>query len=140
MDEARERVLLARLAGVFFVTAGLTGLLLAALRAPSDGGTAVSTVGPSVGSIGVGLSAWWIPWNRLPRAALFSLVLAALVLKVAGNLIRDADPYLYGIHYGMLFMWIGIALPRGSALACAPLLMVSYLWPCPGFVDTLLTL
>ena len=129
MADPISRRLLARVAAGFLVLSGVLGM---AMRIPaSDGILEAAMAGPaSPVAIFVGVLVWIAPWNRWPQLALVSVVIAALLLKAVGNLSNDVS--LHAIHYVVLFMWIGIALPRWSSVGCAPALVLSYLTPFYG--------
>ncbi len=75
-------------------------------------------------------SAFWIaPWDRWPRGALLSVALGAFVLRSTANLAGGTGPYIYVVHYVVLFMWIGLALPGWARAACVPLFLASYVSP-----------
>lgn len=128
MDESLSKTLLARLCAAFMVLAGLLGFVRSLLSS-QPGIDHAALVQVSLAAATVGAIAWVMPWERWPRQALFSLVAAALVLKALGNWAGDAGAHLYVVHYAVLFMWVGLALPRGSALACAPFFALSYVAP-----------
>jgi diguanylate cyclase (GGDEF)-like protein len=117
----------ARLAAVFFALSGAIGL---ATRVAFAGATPEVLLGPGGVALAAGALFWVAPWDRWPRGALLAPVAAGLALKTWANAeAAVASPYIYGVHYVVLFMWVGVALPRGSALLCAPFLVVSYLLP-----------
>ena len=45
-----------------------------------------------------------------------------------GNWI-DPDPYLAGVFFFLVAMWLGTAQPRGTVLAFSPLFAAMYWWP-----------
>ncbi len=117
---------LARITAAFFVVSGLIACVRGLLAgAPIEPDQLVS----QLTAIAFGLFAWFAPWDRWPQRALFTIVIAALVLKATGNATRGPSPYIYAAHYVVLYMWIGVALPRWSGVLTSPLLLASYLGP-----------
>ena len=128
MGERLSPSVLARLAGIFFAFSGAvamgTALLGSERMSDAELGFAVGAA-----AFAVGVGTWLFPWDRVPRSWIFSLVVIALALKAAGNVGRGGDPYTYVVHYLILYMWLGLALPRGSSLLSSPLLIASYVFP-----------
>ncbi len=76
-----------------------------------------------------GFLIWFAPWQRWPRWSLFFLPAVGLGVKAWANLLGGLGPYSYSIHFVLVYVWMGIALPRGAPLAYAPLLVVAYALP-----------
>ncbi len=128
MAESLSNRQLARLCAVFFVVAGGIGCLRGWLSPNPE--IARALLFPAAGlAVALGTAAWFAPWNRWPRGALLSLALGAFGLKALANLAGGTGPYIYIIHYLVLFMWCGVALPRPARLACVPLFLLSYVAP-----------
>jgi diguanylate cyclase (GGDEF)-like protein len=125
MEDPFRSSSLARLAGGFFAVAGLVAALnawmpLGELRDPG----LLAAVG--VGASAAALVCFLLRWDELPRGAMFAIVVAALALKAVGTYARGpADAQTYTVHYLVLYMWIGIALPRWGWIASIPLLLVA---------------
>lgn len=128
MRDPLPKGLMGRLAAAFFVFSGVTSFLRG-LPLGADAGHVSQLLAVELGVVAIGVAAWFAPWERWPRRALFSLVVCALTAKTAGNLVREASPFVYAIHYVVLFMWIGVALPRWTGVAASPLLLLSYVVP-----------
>lgn len=146
MQDPLSRTVLARVAGTFFAFSGAIACLMALLR-DLPALSIQLLVASGALALAVGLLAWRCPWERWPRNAILVFVPAALVIKTLANVARGADPYVYVVHYLILFMWVGLALPRGAAFACAPALALSYLfplwwlgWPAGGMPSALLAI
>ena len=78
----------------------------------------------------LGAAAIWVsPWNRWPRRALLLLPVVGLGVKTWANLLGGLGPYSYSIHFVLIYVWIGVALPRFAPLAFAPLLAAAYTVP-----------
>jgi len=127
MDDPFRSTSLARLAGGFFAVSGLVTGVEASLRWSEIFQPALLTTVGVCTLLGA-LVCFLVPWERLPRGALFGIVAAALLLKGFGAYARGpVDPQ--PVHYLVLFMWIGIALPRWGWMTAAPLFLVSYVAP-----------
>jgi diguanylate cyclase (GGDEF)-like protein len=77
----------------------------------------------------VGAVSWFLPWHRWPERALLVPALGALGLIWAGNAFGDPDPYTYSIYFVVLFAWLGLNQPRGTALLAALPMAAAYLAP-----------
>ena len=81
------------------------------------------------GALGFGLVALLLPWDRWPQRRLHVVAAAGFALKMVTTLEIGASPWLYSLHYLMLFMWIGAALgPRVPLLWGLPAAL-SYVLP-----------
>ncbi|NNL66908.1 MAG: hypothetical protein HKP30_11735, partial [Myxococcales bacterium] len=76
-----------------------------------------------------GILIWFAPWSRWPRWSLYALPVIGLGVKMWANLLGGLGPYSYSIHFVLIYIWMGIALPRGAPLAYAPLLVIAYSVP-----------
>jgi diguanylate cyclase (GGDEF)-like protein len=76
-----------------------------------------------------GLLIWTAPWDRWPRWSLLFLPPVGLAIKLWANLHGGLGPYSYAIHFALIYVWMGVALPRWTPLAFAPLLVVAYSIP-----------
>ncbi len=128
MGESLSNRQLARLAAACFVVAGVVDCLRGSLSPDPDidRGLLFAAAGLAVVP---GLAAWLAPWDRWRRGALLWLALGAFGLKALGNLAGGTGPYVDVVHYVVLFVWCGVALPGPARLACVPLFLVSYLAP-----------
>ncbi len=120
--------LVARFAAVLLALSGFVSLAnhpLPKLDGMSHAGVAL------VSGLCVALAAvvWSLPWDRWPRLALYALVPSTLVLKMMANHLGGVGPYGYGLHFVLIFAWIGFALPQWTSLATTPLLLVAYVLP-----------
>ncbi len=123
-----SRQVAARIAAALFAACGL--LSLGSLIPPNPVGA------DTRGVLLVGLSAaltalitWFLPWRRWPRSASLSLAAAGLVLVALLNVYLRDYPQLYPVFFLVIFLWIGIAHPRRTALWMLPLFAVAYLVP-----------
>jgi diguanylate cyclase (GGDEF)-like protein len=119
---------MARWAGWLFAACGL--LAFVAIPMPADGPRSV----PAVAALAVAdllvaaaiavLPARWWDVRRLTRLASVALVLCSLFL-----LSGAVPPFGYPTFFLVLFAWIGLALPRGTALRLALPAAIAYALP-----------
>jgi signal transduction histidine kinase len=112
---------------VFFVGSGVLGLVTLPLPAPgSDPGAmvAVFTV-----AIAIGVAIWFAPWEAWPRRASLCVIPPAFALIALGNTFGGADLHTYSVYFVVTFVWIGMAHPRRTAAAAAPLAAAAYILP-----------
>jgi diguanylate cyclase (GGDEF)-like protein len=74
-----------------------------------------------------------VPWQRLPPRASLSLAVVGLVLLLAsgqwaGYATTNQAPVAYPAFFLMIFAWIGLVHPRGSAALFAPFVVVGCAW------------
>ncbi len=80
-------------------------------------------------AICVGVLCWFLPWERYsPRA---SLVIApfALGLIASADYLGGVSAYSYAVYFVVLFVWIGLAHPPGTALLVLAPTAAAYVWP-----------
>jgi diguanylate cyclase (GGDEF)-like protein len=119
---------LARGAAAFFLMAGAIGYIRSQLSFSSE--LEPQLLRQTALLAMVLASAFWIaPWDRWPRGALLSVALGAFVLRSTANLAGGTGPYIYVVHYVVLFMWIGLALPGWARAVCVPFFLASYVSP-----------
>jgi signal transduction histidine kinase len=135
-----RRRLFGRLAAMFFAGAGVLGLV--ALPLPAPGLDLAATAAVNAVALALGIAIWFAPWERWPRRASLALVAPAFALIAMGNAFGGADLYTYGVFFVVAFVWIGMAHPRGTSAAMAPLAAAAYVLPLffmPGSVEAGLT-
>ena len=120
------RRLAGRAIGVLFLVSGLISTPYA-FSMPSATARAMM-LAESLVAAAAGLVMMRLPWHRWSRATLLFPVPPALALIGLANW-ADPDPYLAAIMFFLLAMWLGIAQPRGTALALSPLLAAAYWVP-----------
>ena len=75
------------------------------------------------------LAVWWAPWDRWPRSSLYWLPPVGFGVKLWANLLGGLGPYSFSIHFVLIYVWMGLALPRWAPTAFAPMLAVAYVVP-----------
>jgi diguanylate cyclase (GGDEF)-like protein len=121
-------VLAGRAAAVLFWLCGvssLVGLVWPTLAGDQPG---LAYVAAAV-AIGAGVLTWFLPWNRWPRWAGLVLVPVGLALVALQIALASPDIRLHGVLFVLLFAWIGVVFPRGTALLALPLFAAAYLLP-----------
>ena len=113
---------------MLLVAAGLLSVLGAPLASRSGGRPLVlAAVGGA--AIAIGAVAWFLPWPRWSHRAALSLVGIALVLMTTANFHGDSDPYGYGIFFVVIYAWLGLHQPPGTAAIVALPAAAAYLAP-----------
>jgi signal transduction histidine kinase len=123
---ARRR-LFGRLAAVFFAGAGVVGLVTRVLPAPGANRVVVAAL--YAAALVLGIAVWCAPWERWPPWASLALVPPAFALIGLGNAFRGHDSHTYSLYFVVAFVWIGLAQPRCTSLAMAPLAAAAYILP-----------
>jgi diguanylate cyclase (GGDEF)-like protein len=120
----------ARAAAAVFLICGVSSLL--GLLWPSSSGDQPSGWSVAVAALAavvLGLLTWFLPWSRWPRRAglvLIPLGLALVALQIA---LASSNARVSAVLFVLLFAWIGVAFPRGTALLALPLFAVASLLP-----------
>jgi signal transduction histidine kinase len=130
-----RRRLHGRLAAMFFVGAGVLGLVTLPLPAP--GANVAATAAVYAIALALGIAIWFAPWGRWPRRASLGIVPPAFALIAVGNAVGGADLHTYGVFFVVAFVWIGMAHPPRTSAAMAPLAAGAYVLPVfflPGSV------
>ena len=120
--------LVGRTAAVLLWLCGASSLVGLLWPSTSGGQPTGASVAAAVAAV-AGLLAWFLPWNRWPRWAGLFLVpvgFAVVALQIA---LAGPDARVTTISFVLLFAWIGVAFPRGTALMALPLFAVAYLVP-----------
>ena len=127
-DAPRHRQrLYGRLAALFFAGSGALGLIALPLPAPGSNTAAMGTV--FTAALITGVAVWFAPWERWPRWASLSVVPPAFALIALGNAFGGHDHLAYGVFFVVTFVWIGMAQPRRTSVAVAPLAAAAYILP-----------
>ncbi len=122
-----RRRLHGRLAAVFFMGAGLLGLVT--LPLPMPGLNLIATAAVSAIALFVGIAAWLAPWETWPRRASLAIIPPAFALIALGDVFGGSDLHAYGVFFVVAFVWIGMAQPQGTSVAMAPLAAAAYVLP-----------
>lgn len=134
-EPADRRRLFGGLAALFFVGSGVVGL--ATLPLPAPGSNATATAAVYVVALVLGVAVWFAPWVRWPRRASLGIVPPAFALIGLGNAVGGTDLHAYSLFFVVAFVWIGMAHPRHTSVAMAPLAAAAYILPLfvlPGSV------
>lgn len=116
---------MARYFAVLLATSGLVSAIVHPLPNLTDMSVdqraAITTTCVLAGTI-----IWWLPWDRWPRSALLVIPPIGLGVKMWANLMGGLGPYSYSIHFVLIYVWMGVALPRWTPLWFSPLLAIAY--------------
>jgi diguanylate cyclase (GGDEF)-like protein len=115
-------------AAALFVLAGTVGLVNVTLPGPTSYNRPVVSAINAVAVI-AGLLAWFAPWSRWsPRATLW-LVPVALGLVCLSDAYGGTPAAVYGVYFVVVFAWVGMWHPPGTAVRLALPACASYLLP-----------
>lgn len=137
---SQRRRLHGLLAASYFAVSGVLGLVAIRLPTPGVDRTAMATV--SVAALAAGVLAAIAPWERWPQRASLGLVPLAFALIALTNVYGGYNLYKYADFFIAVFVWIGMAHPRLTSVAVAPLAVIAYVLPLfflPGNAWTGLT-
>ena len=127
-DAPRHRQrLYGRLAALFFAGSGALGLIT--LPLPQPGADTAAMGGIFTAALITGIAVWFAPWEKWPRWVSLSVVPPAFALISLGNAFGGLDQHDYGVFYVVTFVWIGMAQPRRTSVAMAPLAAAAYILP-----------
>ncbi|MHB1446053.1 MAG: GGDEF domain-containing protein [Acidimicrobiales bacterium] len=116
----------ARHGSILFVISGV--LALADLAAPG-GHHLLLLLGIAAGDLGVAGVAYLLPWARWAPSATLVLCLPALAVIGAANKAGLVPERAYGMFFVVLFVWIGIHHPPGTAFKVVPVALVGFSIP-----------
>ena len=123
-------VLVGRTAAVLFWLCGASGLVGLPWPSASAGQPSGASVAAAAAvAAGAGLLAWFLPWSGWPRWAGLFLVPVGFALIALQIALASPDARVSTISFVVLFAWIGVAFPRGTALMALPLSAAAYLLP-----------
>ena len=83
----------------------------------------------AMADVAVGLLAWALPWDRWSPRAVGVLAPVGLALISASRVAGASLPGAYGVTFVMVFMWVGLTQPPGTAYPLSALAAVAYLAP-----------
>ena len=116
-----------RLSACLFFLCGSLVLVDAAIAPSGTNQIGVAIIGGAAAI--AGLAIWHVPWHRWPRSSTLWLFLPALSLIAAHNVLTGADGYRFDVFFLVVFAWVGLAHPPGTALRLCPTLALGYLAP-----------
>ena len=101
---------------------------------PTDGIDTDATTVVGLVVIAVGILTRLAPWDRWSGRATLLIAVAALALLVAGYTetgyaALPQAAYTYAVFYLLLFCWIGLCQPRGTATLLSPVAAAAYAVP-----------
>ena len=123
-----SRALVGRLAAALFLVSGTVTAATLPLPGPPGLNRPVQLI---IGLLaaGIGVGAWFAPWDRWPQPATLWLVPPALGLIAAGNAYGGAATHTYGVFFVVVFAWVGIGHPPWTSLKLTPLAALAYILP-----------
>ena len=117
-----------RIAAVIFTICGI--LAFFALLLPIGRGAEPFGLSISAGAaVFLGITAWYLPWDRWPRGWTHLLVPIGFGLIGVGISFSGEYAYAYGAMFCVCFTAVGIAHRRGTALIMLPLFAAAYVTP-----------
>ena len=120
--------LAARATAVPYLACGLMSVVsLAPPRPPGQDVQGILVLGAT--AVLLAAVIWFLPWERLPGWMGLSRVVVGLALLALLNSVEGNDPYLYGVFFVVVFVWIGVVYPPLTALKLLPLFAAAYLLP-----------
>ena len=126
--KALSHRLAGRMATALFVGGGL-GTTASTLLPTPESVNRPGVIAVGLVALGVGLAAWYLPWQRWSERATLWLVPIAFGLIALANHFAAAEPFRYGVFFIVSFAWIGFAHRPRTSIAFSPLLIVAYLLP-----------
>lgn len=122
-----SRKLIGKVAGVLLAVGGVVTLITVVLPSSGDWNRRNLAL-VALAAVAIGAVVFLLPWHRWPRQATLVLIPVSFALIGLGNTFKQ-DPWTYAIYYVLVFCWIGMAHPRGTAFYALPLMGVAYLVP-----------
>jgi diguanylate cyclase (GGDEF)-like protein/PAS domain S-box-containing protein len=116
-----------RLAGVFFL-AGSAAAAANAIAAGLSGGDVAPFVIAGACTALLGVCALLAPWDRWNERATLSLLPPGLAVLAFANYESEA-PYVAGVFFVVIGMWIGLCHRRYTTVAFAPILALGFALP-----------
>ncbi len=123
-----SKLLVGRTAAALFVLCGASSL--ASLVQPTtSGGQPGGAYVAVVLAAGAGLLTWCLPWSRWPSWAGLFLIPVGFALVAVSSALAGSDPVVYSVLFVLLFAWIGVAFPQGTALLALTPFAAAYVLP-----------
>jgi diguanylate cyclase (GGDEF)-like protein/PAS domain S-box-containing protein len=124
--------LVVKIAAGLWVASSMLVLLAELIVTPLAGSTRVGSLVICGISMAAGLVIWVFPWHRWSRSATQCLVPLAFATIGLNLRLGNGNGFIYAITFLIVFVWLGLAHPRGTSVRYAPLLAVGYLVPLIG--------
>jgi diguanylate cyclase (GGDEF)-like protein len=118
-------------AAALFMLAGTVGLVNVTLPGPTNYNRPVVALINLI-AVAVGLAAWFAPWSSWNERATLVLVPVALGLVCFSDAYGGTPAAVYGVYFVVVFAWVGMWHPPGTAVRLALPACVSYLLPILG--------
>ena len=123
-----SKVLVGRTAAILFLLCGASSLAGLVGPATSGGQRSGAFVAAAVAA-GAGLVSWCLPWSRWPRWASLFLIPVGFTLVAVQSALASSDAVVYSVFFVLLFAWIGVAFPQGTALLALSPFAAAYVLP-----------
>jgi diguanylate cyclase (GGDEF)-like protein len=127
-DPWLSRLLVGRTAAALFLICGASSLPSLVQPATSGGPPVGAAVAVAL-AVGAGLLAWFLPWNRWPRWASAFLIPVGFALVAVNSALAGSAAVVSSVLFVLVFAWIGVAFPQGSALLSLSLFAAAYVLP-----------
>jgi diguanylate cyclase (GGDEF)-like protein len=114
-------------AALLFVVAGLVSIVYDLVPGAVDHQSRALIV-DSV-TVSVGLVIWFLPWQRLPRAAHLALPVLALVQLSVSRTLGVIPDDTYSIWVVLVFVWVGLHQPPKFGVKLAPFAVAACVAP-----------
>jgi diguanylate cyclase (GGDEF)-like protein len=125
----RDRLNHARSAALLFCVAGALAIVNAWIPGVCPPEQKLQFTALGLLDLGVAAVLIKLPWDRWSPRALLAIPLATLLVIDLFAVVGQLEPYIYSVFLLALATWVGIALPRWSALALSPAVAVAYVLP-----------
>ena len=126
---ARDRITHARRAAILFCVAGALAIVNARIPGICPPGQRPAFTALGLLDLGVAAVLVKLPWDRWSPRALLAIPFATLVVIDMFAVIGKLEPYVYSVFLLALATWVGLSLPRWSAVWLSPALAAAYVFP-----------
>ncbi|HMK97102.1 MAG TPA: diguanylate cyclase, partial [Acidimicrobiales bacterium] len=115
-------------AGMLFAFVGVLGLVSDCLPGTPGRGHLLPVL-LNVANLTIGVTAWVLPWSRLPSQSRLVLPLLAFTSVALYNAVGALPVATIGVWYVLVFVWTGMWYTPRTAFAFGPIALMSYLVP-----------
>lgn len=115
----------AQQAAVLFACSGA----LALVAIPVDPSRGASLLAVGIADVVLAVVSLALPWGSWPRRATLALLPPALAVLAAAQMLGLVPVRAYGVFFTLLFAWVGLHHPPGTAFKIAPLAAIVYALP-----------